>query len=215
MIKMNSNTLRYDILRELFNISIGKAASILSEITNKKILLDVPNIEILNSQDENFKINGCLPDKMDGTLMVSSICFEKKLKGKANLIFPAKKMRTFINLCLNEEQENSQYYDMNFTDIDFDTVKEIGNIILNCILGEIGNYLNINLTYTLPEVKVFDVIDFSKDIKNQGHMYTLIIYITFLIDDVEIEGAIIIDLTLKSLNELMKKIDKVRDELDE
>ena len=212
---MNSNTLRYDILKELFNISIGKAASILSEITNKKILLDVPNIEILNSQDEKFKINGCLPDKMDGTLMVSSISFEKKLEGKANLIFPAKKMRTFINLCLNEEQENSQYYDMNFTDIDFDTVKEIGNIILNCILGEIGNYLNINLTYTLPEVKVFDVIDFSKDIKNQGHMYTLILYITFLIDDVEIEGAIIIDLTLKSLNELMKKIDKVRDELDE
>lgn len=212
---MNSDALIYDILKELFNISVGKAASILSEITNKKILLDVPNVEILNFQDEKFKVNGYLPDKIDGTLMVSSISFEKKLEGKANLIFPAKKMRTFINLCLNDEQENSEYYNMNFTDIDFDTVKEIGNIILNCILGEVGNYLNINLIYTLPEVKVFNAIDFSKDIENEGYIYTLILYITFLIDDVEIEGAVIIDLTLKSLNELIKKIDEVRDELYE
>ena len=34
----------------------------------------------------------------------------------------------------------------------------------------------------------------------------LILYITFIIDDTEIEGAVIIDLTLNSLNELMELI---------
>jgi chemotaxis protein CheC len=41
----------------------------------------------------------------------------------------------------------------------------------------------------------------------------LILYITFVIDEIEIEGAVIIDLTLQSLKELMKKIDSIEDEL--
>ena len=39
---MNKDNLNHDILREMFNIGVGKAASMLSEIINKKILLDVP-----------------------------------------------------------------------------------------------------------------------------------------------------------------------------
>lgn len=103
-------------------------------------------------------------------------------------------------------------YEMNFTDIDFDIIKEIGNIILNCIVGEVGNNLGINLNYTLPEVKIFNRIDFSRDVGNNGYMHVLILYITFIIDGTEIEGAIVVDLTLNSLNEMMKRIDKIEDE---
>lgn len=208
---MNDKSLRYDILKEIFNISVGKAASMLSEIINRKILLNVPDIEVLTLEDKEFRLDDYLPKVMDGTLMVSSISFEKKLTGKANLIFPAEKMRTFINLCVNEKEMDKDY-EMNFTDIDFDIIKEIGNIVLNCIVGEVGNNLGINLNYTLPEVKIFNRIDFSRDIGNNGYMHVLILYITFVIDGTEIEGAIVVDLTLNSLNEMMKRIDKIEDE---
>lgn len=211
---MCKKKLRNDILTELFNVSVGKAASMLSEIINKKILLNVPNVEFLNIKDEKFKLDKYIPKVLEGTLMISSISFKENITGRANLIFPANKMRTFINLCLNEK-ENDEYYEMNFTDVDFDIIKEIGNIILNCILGEIGNNLNIDLNYTLPEVKVFNKIDFDKDVVNDENVHMLILYITFIIDDTEIEGAIIIDLTLKSINELIKKIDRIEDELYE
>lgn len=209
---MDKQELTYDILKELFNISVGKAADMLSEIINRKIVLSVPNVEIFDIEDNEIELGKCLPPVLDGTLMVSSISFEKILTGKANLIFPVEKMRTFINLCLNNE-ENS--YEMDFTDVDFDIIKEIGNIILNCIIGEVGNQLEINLTYTLPEVKVFNKIEFNKDVENNKYNYILLLYITFIIDDTEIEGAVIIDLTLTSLNELMKKIEKIKDELYE
>lgn len=208
---MNDKSLRYDILKEIFNISVGKAASMLSEIINRKIILNVPDIEVLSFKDKEFRLDDYLPKVMDGTLMVSSISFEKKLTGKANLIFPAEKMRTFINLCVNEKEMDKDY-EMNFTDIDFDIIKEIGNIILNCIVGEVGNNLGINLNYTLPEVKIFNRIDFSRDVGNNGYMHVLILYITFIIDGTEIEGAIVVDLTLNSLNEMMKRIDKIEDE---
>lgn len=209
---MNSETLKYDILKELFNISVGKAASILSEMINKRILLNVPNIEILGPKDVEFKIDNLIPKVLDGTLMVSSISFKEKLTGQANLIFPAEKMRTFINLCLSQEETIGQN-DMEFTDIDFDIIKEIGNIILNSIIGGIGNNLGIELNYTLPEVKVFDRIDFENDIEKKDYLYILMLYITFNIDDIEIAGAIIINLTLESLNELINKINKIEDEL--
>ena len=157
---MNENDLKYDILTEMFNIGVGRAASMLSEIIQKTIQLSVPKIEIINLNDEKVELMDCLPKVLDGTLMVSSISFEEKLTGKANLIFPAKKMRTFINLCLNKA-DGDDSIDLNFTDIDFDVIKEIGNIILNCIIGEIGNRLDVQFDYTLPEVQVYDRINFE------------------------------------------------------
>lgn len=210
---MSKHELADDILKELFNISVGKAANMLSEIINKRIVLSVPKVEIFDIKSEKNKLNDYLPKLLNGTLMVSSISFGKSLTGKANLIFPVKNMKTFISLCLNEEEDTHQ---MDFTDVDFDIIKEVGNIILNCIIGEIGNFLTIDLTYTLPEVKVFNKIDLNRDIKNsEDTHHILLLYITFVINDTEIEGAIIIDLTFNSLNELMKKIDEIEDKLYE
>ncbi|MGN9162361.1 chemotaxis protein CheC [Clostridium sulfidigenes] len=208
---MKNNVEREDILKELFNISVGKSASILSEIINKKILLNVPNLKILDLNEKAIVIDDYLPQVMQGTIMVSSIAFEDELRGKASLIFPADKMRTFINLCLNENDEN-QLCNMNFTDIDFDIIKEIGNIILNSIIGEIGNYLKLKLNYTLPEVNVFNKVDFEKNIKNKEYEHILMLYITFKIDDSEIAGAIIINLTLSSLSQLLNKVGMIEDD---
>lgn len=213
MISMNDKT--YDILKELFNISVGSAASLLSEIIDKKILLNVPDIEILHLEDGKCKINQYLPKVLEGTLMVSSISFQNQLNGEANLIFPANRMRTFINLCLHNKEDLGQQYVNEFTDIDFDIIKEVGNIILNFIIGQIGNYLNINLNYSLPEVKIFNQIDFEKDIRNKEYAYMLMLYITFIIDDVEIKGAIILNLTLNSLTKLINKISVLEDQLYE
>lgn len=207
---MNNESLRYDILKELFNISVGKAASLLSEIINRKILLTVPNIKALSTKDNTFDLDNYLPKDLDGALMVSSISFDESLKGRANLIFPAQKMRTFINLCMNE---NETLNDTGFNDVDFDIIKEIGNIILNSIVGEVGNYLDISFDYSLPEVKLFSRVSFGQNIEKSEFPHLLILYITFVIDETEIEGVIIVNLTLNSLNELMKNVERIEKDL--
>lgn len=201
-----------DILKETFNIGVGKAASMLSELINKKILLDVPSIDILNSKNKKLDLDKYFSKELSGTLMVSSITFERNIRGEANLIFPADKMRRFINLCMKQEDESSSY-DMDFTDIDFDVIKEVGNIILNSIMGVIGNFFNVSMDYSLPRVKLFNKKDFNENIENKKDICILMLYITFIVDDTEIEGAVIIDLTLNSLNELSKIMRKMEDEL--
>ncbi|MDD2484643.1 MAG: chemotaxis protein CheC [Eubacteriales bacterium] len=211
---MTDMTLQNDILREIFNVGVGQAASMLSEITERKIILSVPSVEISNMDDDTQERDSFIPPVINGTLMVSSVSFGEKLTGKANLIFPADKMRTFINLC-TKNGENTNSSGMNFTDIDFDVIKEIGNIILNCIMGGLGEHLDIPFNYALPEVEVFDRIDFAENIRDNGFTHVLILYVTFLVDETEIQGAIVIDLSLNSLIGLMERLTEIGDRLYE
>lgn len=202
---MNKNEIRKDILKELFNISVGKSASILSEIIDKRILLNVPDIEILELKSNRAQLDKYFNNIIEGAILVSSISFKEKSAGKASLIFPADKMRNFINLCLHEENKDG-FDDLNFTDIDFDIVKEVGNIVLNSIIGEIGNYIHIKFNYMLPEIKVFNSMDIEAFTESEEYSYILMLYVTFNIENSRIEGAIVINLTLSFLDEILKKI---------
>ena len=210
---MDKRDVNTDILKEIFNISVGKAAGMLSEIVNRKILLNVPDIKILNRCDFEILADVVFPRQMQGTLMVSSISFHDNLVGKANLIFPADKMKSFVQLCIGEEQ--TKFQDPNFTDVDFDIIKEVGNIILNCIMGESSNFLHMQLKYTLPEVKVYNKINFERDIQSKNYIHILILYISFIIDDTEIDGVVIVDLSLNSLDKLISRINEIEDEFNE
>lgn len=209
---MRDDSLVYDILKEIFNIGVGKAAEMLSEIVDKKILLNVPSIRIIDLNDNERSFDNYFDREIKGTLMVSSISFEETLRGEANLIFPADKMRTVINFCIQEEDESTSH-DLSFTDIDFDIVRELGNIILNSIIGEMGNLLDVNLEYTLPSVKLFNSIEFEEDVVNKEDIHLLMLSISFILEDTEIEGAVIISLTLNSLNELMRIARKMEEDL--
>lgn len=209
---MEISQMKYDILKEVFNIGVGKSASMLSEIVNKRIVLNVPHLEMLGyGNGPTTPIPNVISK---GTLVVSTICFKEKLAGEANLIFPADKMRQFLNLCQGEEPDycllNSQ-----FDDIDLDIIKEVGNIVLNSIVGELGNFLNLELYYSLPKVTLLGQLDFAANLRDKDYLYRLMLYITFLIDGTEINGAIIMDMTINSVQELINNLEKMEVDLYE
>ena len=47
------NDSQKDLLKEYINVFVGKAANMLSEMANQRILLRVPEIEILNMQNDD------------------------------------------------------------------------------------------------------------------------------------------------------------------
>lgn len=200
---------REDILKELFNIGVGQAANTLSEIIDKKIILDVPDVKILNVESGKVELDKFLSHVANGAVMVSTISFDRQLEGKVSLVFPASKMHQFIDLCLHEEREIVDSKE--FTDIDFDTIKEIGNIILNAIIGELSNMVNIPVEYTLPEISVLDSARAELFVSDSAYRLVLMMYITFNIEGTEIEGAIVINMTLKSLDEILNTVDRMYD----
>jgi len=202
------NISREDILTELFNVGVGQAASTLSDIIDKRIGLTIPNVRILDAAKGKIELNKYLLNVAEGAVMVSSISFDSQLEGKVSLLFPADKMHHFIDLCLHEtrdEFENS----LEFTDIDFDTIKEIGNIVINSIIGELSNTVNIPVEYTLPDIDVLNDANAEHFVDCEDYRLVLMMFLAFDIEGTEIAGAIVINMTLNSLDDILNKIDKL------
>lgn len=199
-----------DVLKELFNMGVGKAADMLSQITGQEITLRVPKIFLFDSiREKQADPDPDLLRLLNGTLMVSSITFSQRLVGKANLIFPTEHIHSFIDLCMGNASV-PQPASGELTDIDFDVVKEVGNIVLNSILGTVGNFLEIPMSYSLPEVQIYNrKIDFSRDIESTPYKSVLLLSISFQVEKIKIEGAVLIDLTTTSRRDLLRLLNRV------
>ena len=208
---MDRKSLRCDVLSGLFHIGAGNAADMLSEIVQKRIGLQIPGLELAASPDGALKPEERFRESFGAKLMVSTASFSGWITGSASLVFPAGKMRRFVALCSQQgalEPENSD-----FTDVDFDVIREICNIVLNSILGELKKLLNVSLSCGLPRVTVCDRTAFDKNTASGGLRPVLALSVVFLVEELETRGAVVIDLTADSSRELFRRLDEIEAEL--
>ncbi len=130
-----------DILKELINIGVGKAAGVLNQITGLHIILHVPDLKIVPLSEllEAEK-------KQDShNLSAVYLGFEGNFSGKAGLLFPTESASLLVSLLTGEDAVD--------TDLDalrVGTLTEIGNIVINGVMGSMGNVLKQHLVYTTP-----------------------------------------------------------------
>lgn len=202
-------TLQQDALKEFMNIYIGQSASLLSEMVNQKINLTIPKIELVSLKEETDYFQS-LPSFMQGHVISSSIKFGTQFSGKARLVFPVDKTKLLVDLCLGEESSRDDLpVASKLTDTDFDAIREIGNIILNAIVGGLGNLMDTKLEYSLPEIEVLYFLDTKFDLQFGKDTYILLIRNTFSFDDTQIEGAVVVVLSLDSVTFLLEKINGI------
>lgn len=204
-----------DALKEYMNIFLGQASNLLSEIIDKKVVLTLPNIMLLYlDQEEDLKKYATVrPALFNSHVVSSSIEFGKIFSGNARLLFPKDKAQILAQLCLGEDYEDTE--DSNLTDVDFDVIREIGNVILNSVLGGIGNLLDIKLEYTFPKVQVCFFPEEEESLFFKKETYVLVICNTFYIEDIQLDGAIVMVFNMESTAELIKKIDEILVDIDE
>ncbi|OEF96524.1 hypothetical protein [Desulfuribacillus alkaliarsenatis] len=193
-----------DALKEYMNQFIGQAASLLSDMVDKKVQLMIPDISLVYYREE-MDFENILPRFLHSYVVSSSITFGEQFSGEAKLIFPKEKIKDLVQLCLDEEDSETD----ELTDTDFDAITEIGNIILNAVVGSIGNLVEVRLDYTVPEIDVLNLPNDAKVFVSAENVYLLIIRNSFTIDGANIEGAIIVMLSMESINELVEKINEI------
>jgi len=199
------NEQQKDALREYMGMYIGQAASLLSDMVEKRVNLTIPDIQIIDYKKDFDKLE-LIPSFLQSFVVSSSIEFGETFSGEARLIFPKEKIKELVKLCLGEDdgQEVTK-----LTDMDFDAIKEIGNIILNAIVGSIGNLVEVRLEYSIPEVNVLYLPDDIKQVIVKNDVYLLVIRNSFTVDETNIDGAIIVVLSMEAISELVTKIDGV------
>jgi len=188
-----------DAITEMINIGVGRAAGILNEITGSNIQLRVPSLRIVR-----FGELLDAPYSLQGNEELSTVMqeFHGKFSGTTSLAFPAESAASLVKL-LSGETGSSQDMDA----VQVETLKEVGNIIINAVMGSISNVLGENLTFTLPvycEGNLTEIASNRHAIKPDD--WVVLAQTQFMIESMSIEGMILLVLEVGSLDRLVESI---------
>jgi chemotaxis protein CheC len=189
-----------DALTELINMGVGRAAHALNDLTGSHIHLRVPSLEIFR-----FGESERLSERF-GTEPVAAVMqnFFGSYKGRAALIFPTD---SAVNLVTGVTGEEPEAEDLDA--IQSGTLAEIGNIVINALIGTIGNILGNRLEFDLSEYHRDTIINLIQDsTAQQEQSFILVSEVHFLIEKLDISGHIILTFDIDSLEALFMLIDQ-------
>lgn len=129
-----------DALREVINIGIGRAAATLSELMGTRIELSIPNIA-LHDLDDWLRMGD-----VGGAGMAVVQDFEGLCSGRAVLMLPRDSGLRMAQI-LGGVEDGSDELDLELSGI----LAEVGNIMINAVLGSLANATSTRLSYGLPE----------------------------------------------------------------
>jgi chemotaxis protein CheC len=190
-----------DAIRELINIGVGKAAGLLSEMTGQTITLHVPSVRIIRL-DKFSADRDSFGNSFQSTV---SLGFQGVLSGLSALVFPPQSAISLVML-LTGEKVASEEIDA----IRADTLKEVGNIIINAVMGTIANILGKSLVFSLPSYQEIPVSALARSGQKTKNDWVVLASTHFLIEKSDIEGNILLILEIGSLEALLKSIDKLK-----
>lgn len=206
--------IQYDALKEVLNISIGQVAHTFSQLVNHRIELSIPCIRLIRFFQEEESYPSLFSNAQD-QILTSTIHFGERIQGKAILLFPLDKSRLLIDLFLSAGESDSPLtHETHLTEMDYDALKEIGNLLLNAIMGGLGNLLGIKLLYHPPQVEKTLLNTFWKRFSQDDAIYVLILYSTFTVKEHNIEGTIVVQISMDSISFFLSRIDSYVGDLD-
>lgn len=206
---------KIDVLREYINVFIGKAASLLSEMVDRKIKLTVPRIQVVENYKANNEFVLGVTSNIKGHVMSTAIDFDNYFTGSAKLIFPTEKIKKLISICMGDEEEIIEDEFQEFVDTDFDVMREIGNVILNSVIGGLSNLLKLKLVYSVPNITIHKNAVELVEKEIEDYEVLLMIHMLFEVENTDITGIIINMLSMESIKYLEDKITLIWDEMNE
>ncbi len=133
-----------DALREIANIGAGHAATALSQMTGRKIMIDVPEVEV-KRLEEAAELLGPADTIVAAVLMHMM----GDLTGRTLLVLPERSARALCAILLRREDNGSA-----FTDMQRSTVMETGNILCSAYLNALSDFMGMMLVPSVPALVV-------------------------------------------------------------
>jgi chemotaxis protein CheC len=190
------NVLELDALTEIFNHGVGLAAHALSELAGEEVHLSVPRVEELAKRE--------ITDRMTAN-GINRICavrqgFTGAINTEALLMFPEDQSLQLVQIMVGDSVPLDQLSEM-----EQESLSEIGNILLNSVVSSVADMLNIEFDGTLPQVQTgqsADVLCPTGDFDS----VILSLQINFEVLTREIQGYLVFLLDLASGEVLEKEL---------
>jgi len=146
-----------DAMREVANIGAGHAATALSQMTNRKIMITVPRVNIRPLEEACDTI--LPPDEVIAAILMHMM---GDLTGRALLLFPQRSARTLCDFLLRREVGTTQ----DFGEMELSGLKEAGNILASAYLNALSDFMGMMLVPSVPSL----VIDLCGAVLTSAHL---------------------------------------------
>jgi len=131
-----------DILREVSSIAAGNGSVALSEILGRKIMMEMPALDIISTKTILDRINS-------EQVVISVSCnILSGLKGVILFILDEKSAFKLIDMCYRNQTGDKK--GGMFTEMGFSVIKEIGNVITSSYAGALGMILRTVIILSIP-----------------------------------------------------------------
>jgi chemotaxis protein CheC len=198
---MELTATQQDALIELLSIGFGRAGASLSDLTGQRVVLEVPEVSIhsISSLKPALERLG-----MDQVASVHQI-FSGPVAGDALLMLNHSAASTLKQL-LTDEPPLPLALDGSAREV----LAEVGNILLNACLGTFGNLLQVQVSFSVPQLSLdtlHGVLE-SLMIHHEGLRYAMLVHAGFRLRNAEVTGYLVIVLSVASLDRLIRSVEE-------
>ena len=181
----NLSLLEQDALQEIMNIGFGQAAADLADIINLHVILSVPKIAVLKTDQVLDYIRTQIPETTDMSMITQF--FSGKFNGASFLVFPRGEGRKLLQIFDEELQILGENYDIDI--LEKETLIEVGNIIIGACVGKVAEMLGDVVGYAPPRFYSHDQIhDTLDDILNQDSSFAILFKTVFNFENQNVSG---------------------------
>jgi len=128
---------------ELMKLSMGRAAHALEGLLERRILIQAPQVEILEAGTLLTYLETNTPEI--GT--AAEQAFTGEINGQGYLVFPTRHAETLVQALIRQDQSLE-----GLSAADKTILTEVANVILNAVISDLGNRLQTRLRMGLPSV---------------------------------------------------------------
>lgn len=134
-----------DALKEMANIGAGHAATALSQLTNRRIMIDVPDVRICTIE-EAADTTG----KDGGVVAAVLMHVLGDLTGRSLLLFAKNCALQLADMLLNREPGTTRV----FAELEQSSIKETANILTGAYLNGLSDMLGLMLIPSVPSLAI-------------------------------------------------------------
>ncbi len=187
------DALESDLLAELFNIGVGKAADSLSRMVNQEVKLSVPAVEFRALRD--------MADYLGSESEICSISQDMRgaFDARSMLMFPEENSLEVVRQLMGNHLPDELVADMQE-----EALSEIGNIVLNACIGSIATTLDSNFEVDLPEFNQGKPMDLLSSVDTTDDEGVLLIRIHMELSECAVRGYLAFLLGQASQGNLQK-----------
>jgi chemotaxis protein CheC len=190
-----------EALTELINIGYGRAAAALSELTGRRITLEVPKVAVYAIQDVGKALN----EVLEGDVASVHQVFSGPVSGHALLLLNEEAAVLLNSLLLNSPVRSGK-----LLAAEREALTELGNIVLNACLGVFGNLLQVQVTFAVPrlDIESVDGVLHSISVHSQELQFALMVHTRFTVRESGVRGYLVIILGITSFSRLLQELDR-------